>query len=133
MSHSVETIIMGRIREEIDVDGRKCWALFDSGARNSSITRDASGGLPRVHRKAREAAFGGKVHQVTEVCIVPADVEGRPLEFQASVVDEIGRDEDGRPIDVLFGAIAMQLWGVKLDVPNERLDFTHYSTDFVEY
>ena len=77
--------------------------------------------------------LGGKNHQITRTCIVIADIEGRSLDFQAWVIDEIGIDEDGRRIDVLFGALAMQLWGIKLDLPNERIDFTHFSTEFVEY
>lgn len=134
MVQVTENVIMGRIREEITVDGRQCWALFDSGARNSYITRDAAQGIPRIQRKTpRPAVFGGKTHQITEACIVPAVIEGHALEFQADVVDEIGPDEEGRPIEILFGALAMQLWGIKLDVVNERLDFTHYSTSFVEY
>jgi hypothetical protein len=60
-------------------------------------------------------------------------VEGNPVEFHANVIDEIGKDKDGRPIDMLFGAIAMQLWGIKLDVPNEKLDLTHFAHDFVEF
>ena len=62
-----------------------------------------------------------------------ASVEGNPVEFQANVIDEIGKDEEGRSIDVLFGAIAMQLWGIKLDVPAEKLDLTHLTHDFVEF
>ena len=58
---------------------------------------------------------------------------GHPLEFQASVIDEIGVDEDGKQIEVLFGAIAMQLWGIRLDLQNELLDFSQYTTDFVEF
>jgi hypothetical protein len=33
---------MGRIRQMIAVDGRKCWTLFDSGARNTYV-------IPRRH------------------------------------------------------------------------------------
>ena len=68
-----------------------------------------------------------------EVCLLVASVEGHPLEFQASVIDTIGQDEDGREIDVLFGALAMQLWGIRLDLPNERLDFSHFAHDFLEF
>ncbi len=125
---------MGRIREEIDVNGKKCWTLFDSGARSSYIVRDAAEGLDVQNLpRDRTTALGGKKHQVSEVCVVFANVEGHSLEFMAHVLDEIGRDDDGRTIDILFGALDMQLWGIKLDLPNERLDFSHYTTDFVEF
>ena len=125
---------VGRIRQNIDVSGKNRWTLFDSGARYSYIVRDATEGL--VVQKLpspRISGLGGKTHRVNEMCVVFARVDGHTLEFQASVIDEIGNDEDGRRIDVLFGAIAMQLWGIRLDLQNERLDLSHLATDFVEF
>jgi hypothetical protein len=78
---------MGRIRQMIAVNGRKCWTLFDSGARNTN-----------------------------------ADIEGHAVSTYALVVDNIGRDEDGKPIEILFGALAMQQWGIKLNRREEKLD-----------
>ena len=134
MAQDTETTVMGRIREEIEVDGRKCWTLFDSGAQNSYITRDAASELiVRTLPQSRQIKLGGANHQITETCIVVADVSGHSLDFQAWVIDEIGRDENGRQIDVLFGALAMQLWNIRLDMRNERLDLSRSSTDFVEF
>jgi hypothetical protein len=48
-------------------------------------------------------------------------------------VEEIGTDEDGRRIEVLFGALAMQAWGLKLDPQSERVDWSRFSTDLVEF
>ena len=125
---------MGRIRTEIDIDGRKCWTLFDSGARNTYVVHEAvQDETLRDLPSERIAAFGGTTHTVKKSCHLFALVEGHWIETVASVVDEIGKDEDGRPIEVLFGALAMQLWGIRLDLKNEKLDFTHYTTEFVEY
>ena len=125
---------MGRIRVELEVNGRKRWTLFDSGARYSYIVRDAAKGLGFLRLPtARTTALGGQTHKVRDVCLVPAKVDGHPIEFQAGVLKEIGRDEDGRRIEVLFGAIAMQLWNIKLDPKNERLDLSHFAPDFVEF
>ncbi len=49
------------------------------------------------------------------------------------VVDEIGPDEEGKPIEVLFGALAMQQWGIRLVLDQEKLDMSHYSKDFLEF
>ncbi len=125
---------MGRIRSEIDVRGRKCWTLFDSGARNSYIVRNAAGGLDlQKLPEPRITALGGRSHEIDEVCLVFANVEGHPVEFHANVVAEIGSDEDGHAIEILFGALAMQLWNIKLDPRAERLDLSHISTNFVEF
>lgn len=109
--------IMGRVRTEIEIEGRKCWTLFDSGARRSYITRDAASGIDlRPLPQPLQTLLGGSSHQIRDVCVLVANVEGHVLDFQAAVIDRIGTDEDGREIDVLFGALAMQLWGIKLDV-----------------
>ena len=125
---------MGRIRLNIEIDGHDCWTLFDSGARNSYITQTATRGSVVIPLKEpRSFALGGKAHKIDAACFIQARVEGKPVEFQANVVDAIGKDEEGRDIDMIFGAIAMQLWGIKLDVPNEKLDLTHLAHDFVEF
>lgn len=125
---------MGRIRTEIEIDGRHCWTLFDSGARNSYVSQAAAEGLDRkVLPQPRQSKLGGSTHDISEVCLLVANVDGHSLEFQACVIDAIGQDEDGREIDVLFGALAMQLWGIRLDLQNERLDFSHFAHDFLEF
>jgi hypothetical protein len=60
-------------------------------------------------------------------------LEGRPIEVDAYVLDEIGRDDDGRPIDLVFGALAMQRWCIRLVPDEERLDLTHYPAEFTEF
>jgi hypothetical protein len=125
---------MGRIRGEIVVGGQKRWTLFDSGARHSYIVADAASPSDiKSLLVERTMALGGKSHRVRQVCLVFAEVEGHSLDFEANVVEEIGRDEDGRRIEVLFGALAMQAWGLKLDPQSERVDWSHFSTDLVEF
>ena len=49
------------------------------------------------------------------------------------VIDRIGQDEDGTPIEILFGALAMQQWGIRLIPEQERLDLSHYQEEFLEF
>ena len=49
------------------------------------------------------------------------------------VIDQIGQDEDGKFIEVLFGALAMQEWGIRLIPEHEKLDMSHYPSEFVEF
>ena len=62
-----------------------------------------------------------------------ARVDGHQISTLALVIDEIGRDEDGKPIEILFGALAMQQWGIRPIPDEERLDLTHYPEEFVEF
>jgi len=125
---------MGRIRGVLQINGKRCWTLFDTGARNTYITSAAAKGeaswtLP----EAEGAAIGGRNHRILKECMVMGQVEGHWVRTRARVVDSIGNDEEGRPIDILFGALAMQEWGIRLVPEEERLDLTHYPREFVEF
>jgi len=125
---------VGRVKAAIEVLGQERWVLFDSGARNSYVTANVAEGLPRIDLpQERTAALGGKLHKLRQACLVVGRIDGHTFEFNANVIDEIGKDEDGRPIEVLFGAVAMQLWGIRLDIKAEQLDLSHHSDDFVEF
>jgi hypothetical protein len=71
--------------------------------------------------------------QTTEGALLNATVQGHKLFTNAMVVNEIGKDEDGRSIEVLFGALAMQQWGIRPVPHEERLDLSHYPKEFVEF
>jgi len=125
---------MGRVRTAIEVDGTKFWTLFDTGARNTYV-------VPAVARLLKtgpttatfRTALGGAVRETNTHAVLDARIEGRPISTFAWVIDDIGRDEDGKNIEILFGALAMQQWGVRPIPDEERLDMTHYSKDFVEF
>ena len=125
---------MGRIREHIKVNGKKFWTLFDSGARNTYVIPAVAAHLNTFKLpKAFKSALGGSVKKVTKGAVLIAEVEGCKLFTDAVVIDAIGNDEDDKPIDILFGALAMQHWGIRLVLPEERLDMTHYPKEFVEF
>jgi len=125
---------MGRVREHIKVNGRKCWTLFDTGARNTYVVPSVAA-LLTTKKLARpfRSALGGRVKKATDGAFLEAKVQGHPIFATAMVIDDIGKDEDGKPIEVLFGALAMQQWGIRPIPDEERLDMTHYPKEFVEY
>src|SRR5437879_548405 len=90
---------MGRIRQTIKVDGQECWTLFDTGARNTYVTSSvakvlSTSAMPRAFRTAP----GGEVRETNTSAILEAEVEGHPIATHALVLEEIGKDEDGKPI-----------------------------------
>ena len=125
---------MDRIRQTIKVDGQQCWTLFDTGARNTYVVPSVArilktSNLPHAYR----TALGGGVKEAHTAAILDAEIEGHPITTHALVLDEIGKDEDGRPIEILFGALAMQQWGIRPVPDEEKLDLSHYSDEFVEF
>ena len=125
---------MGRIRQTIKVDGQECWTLFDTGARNSYVIPS----IAQILKTSKLAhtyrtALGGEVKETNTAAILDAEIEGHPITTHALVIEDIGKDEDGKVTEVLFGALAMQNWGIRLIPEEERLDLTHYPEEFVEF
>ncbi len=125
---------MGRVRQTIKVDGQECWTLFDTGARNSYVIPSVAQILKTSKlAHAYRTALGGEVKETNTAAILDAEIEGHPITTHALVIEDIGKDEDGRPIEILFGALAMQQWGIRPVPDEERLDLTHYPEEFVEF
>ena len=125
---------MGRICQMIRVGGRDRWTLFDTGARNSYVVSDVASTLTTstVERPFR-SALGGTVKETHETALLEGEVEGRRISTHAMVIDEIGNDENGTPIEILLGALAMQQWGIRPIPDEERLELSHYPDQFLEF
>ncbi len=125
---------MGRIRQMIKVNGRECWTSFDSGARNTCVIPAVASLLTTSKiKKPFRSALGGEIKEVTQAALLEAEVEGHSISAHAVIVDKLGNDEDGKPIEILFGALAMQQWSIRLIPEEEKLDLTHYLDEFVEF
>jgi hypothetical protein len=113
---------MGRIVHEIEVDGKKLNALFDTGSVRSYIRSEFR---PPVTHKVRplHVALGGRELILTERCDIIATIDGLEFAFTAYPIDEIGEVEEGR-IDVLIGVLCMEEWYIKLDPKTGTLDLT---------
>lgn len=118
----------------IHVDGRECWTLFDTGARNTYVVPSVAQMLKTSPTPGPiRSALGGAVRETNTAALLEAKVQGRPISTHALVIDEIGNDEEGMRIEILFGALAMQQWGIRPIPDEERLDLSHYPEEFVEF
>jgi hypothetical protein len=125
---------MGRVKHDIVVKNQKFWTLFDTGARNTYVVPKVAALLSTWEMPTPcRTALGGKIHEASHAVGLDAEIEGCKISTHAMVLDEIGTDEDGKPIDVLFGALAMQQWGIRPVPDKENLDMTHYSKEFLEF
>ncbi len=93
------------------VDGQECWTLFYTGARNTCVVPSVTPELLTTETPHPiRSDLGGSVKETTRTALLQAEVEGHLISTHAMVVDEIGKDEDGRRIEMLFDALAMQQW-----------------------
>ena len=130
---------MGRIRQMITVDGRQFWTMFDTGARNTYVVPAVAQLLStsKAPNPIRTALGGEIKHADAEhadtTALLQAEIEGHQVSTLAMVVDRIGTDEEGKAIEILFGALAMQQWGIRPVPDQEALDLSHYPEEFVEF
>lgn len=125
---------MGRITENIKVNGKLYRAMFDSGSRNTYIIPEVAKNFFKVKlQSVFEVRLGGKSHRLTESVILIGKIQNKIFNTKSLIIDKIGFDDDGKEIQILLGALAMQEWGIKLDLQNEKLDMTHYSKEFLEF
>jgi hypothetical protein len=125
---------MGRIYDAIVSDSRSLHTLFDTGAVHNYITKKAAGGLS-INRLPEPfmVGLGGERRNVHEACFIYGELQGKKLFCWALVVEELGRDEQNQEIDMLFGAIEMQRWNIRIDPREERLDLSGFRGEFIEY
>lgn len=118
---------MGRVRQNIQVSGRDIWTLLDTGSRNTYIVEDVASQLQTFDLKDIESVrLGGNIYEIKQDCRLICQVEGFPVRVNARVIDNIAIDEESKRIEVLFGALAMQEWGIELNLDKEKLDLSHY-------
>ena len=113
---------MSRIIKQIEIEGKKAIALFDTGAYHSYIRQEFVSEIPkRIIPEPYHVGLGGKPIEVKEVCIAIGRIEGLSLDIEAVVIDEIGK-ADGHNLDVIIGALVMEKWEIKLNPKTGELD-----------
>jgi len=124
---------MGRVFNEIEVNGNRFWTLFDSGAISTYVIKSVSACLPTAKLpKSVERRLGGNTFIIDNASLLVGTIEGYGVTADAMVLDHLFPDEHGRQIEIIFGAEAMEKWGIGIDMVNRRLDFTHYAQEAIE-
>jgi hypothetical protein len=69
---------MSRIKQAIKVDGRLCWTLFETGARNTYVTPQVAKALNvSVPTPTVRTALGGSVKETNRATVNSRSVEAR--------------------------------------------------------
>ena len=103
-----------RVFKEIKVGDKKVYALFDTGSMRSYIKKELISDK-KFKIKPFEVGLGGKSYEIEEACILLCSIDGLEFDVKAYPIEEIGRDEHGREIEMIIGATCMEEWGL---IPN---------------
>ncbi|MCC5997552.1 MAG: hypothetical protein LM573_00575 [Thermofilum sp.] len=118
---------------EIEIEGKRAYALFDTGSLRSYIRREFSSDVKR-RITPFDAGLGGRVYRITEVCLVECAINGLPFDIEAHPVEDLGFDEEGRGIDAVIGALAMEKWALTPNPRTGEIDLTALKKrEFTEY
>jgi len=110
---------MARVCEMLKVNGRDYWTLFDTEVCSTYVVHAVLEKLPTMETPHPiRTTLGGRVKMTWRTALLQAEVQGHLGLDSCLVVDEIGKDEDGRRIEILFGSLAMQQWGIR-PIPEE--------------
>jgi hypothetical protein len=113
-----------RIIKEIEIEGKKANALFDTGSMHTYVLSYLLENAPvRTLSRPYKVALGGKTIIVDKHCSIQGKIEG--LDFHTEVVplDEIGKI-NGKKIDILIGALTMEEWEIIPNPKDGTLDLT---------
>lgn len=131
-----ETKIQTRIYDKIISNGKSLLTLFDTGAKGNYISKIALKKLDLQPQKLKYqylAGIGGKKYKIKEYVVIEGTLHGLPLHLFLFVIDKIGTNEYGKEIDMIFGLLAMEEWGIQLDLENKKLDLSNFTKEFIEY
>jgi hypothetical protein len=118
---------LGIVRQDLLVKGdrkeMRLNVLFDSGASRSLIRSDIARELstPKELLIQREftAADGHKVI-CKYFCDLIVEIEGKRIGIEAFLVDDL-------PVPLVFGALDMEAYMIKLDLTKRRLDLSEFT------
>jgi len=106
-----------RILREIEIEGKKAKALFDTGSMHTYVSGRLLEGVPiRTLSQPYKVALGGRIIEVKEYCSIEGTIEGLVFHTEVIPIDEVGK-ADGQVVDVLIGALTMEEWEI---IPNPR-------------
>ncbi len=122
---------VARTFKEIDIEGRRCYVLFDTGSMRSYVREEYASNI-RWKTIPFKVGLGGRVYEIKEACILNCAIEGLGFDIEAHPVEDLGCDERGRRVDAIIGALAMEKWVL---IPNPKTgDLTTLrKREFIEY
>lgn len=113
-----------RILKEIEIEGKKANALFDTGSLHTYVSRRLLEDVPiRTISEPYKVALGERIIEVKEYCSIEGRIEGFVFHTEVIPIEEVGR-VDGKVIDVLIGALTMEEWEIIPNPKDATLDLT---------
>ncbi len=113
-----------RITREIEIEGKRAIALFDTGSMHTYVRKHLLAGISSwTILKPYRVAIGGKSIEVEKIYHVNGKIEGLDFDTEVLSIDEIG-EINGQNIDVIIGALTMEKWEILVNPKDGTLDLS---------
>lgn len=124
---------MARIIKEIEVDGKKLIALFDTGSTNTYIREETAPANKMTLKYPFRIGLGGKTREIKEMCLIEGEIEGLGFSTDSYITEDL-ETINGKQLDLIIGAKTMEGWEIRLDPKTGELDLTGLrKREFIEY
>jgi hypothetical protein len=112
-------IFMARPLVEVEIDSKKLIAMLDTGSRRSYIRSELVDKFPVAPVQPFQVKLGGEILNLKEgrfISGIVKDSNGRGYYFSNVLfpVEDLG-EENGKKIDIIFGAVILEDWGTIID------------------
>ena len=123
-----------RVIKEIEIEGRRVNALFDTGAINTYIERSIVADAPRGKvLRSYKVGFGGEEIEVKEGCFFRGKIEGLEFDGEAIPVEKRWKI-DGKEVSAIIGALVMEKWEITINPKTGELGLEKLRTrEFTEF
>ncbi len=118
---------LGVVRETLLVKGdkgeRRLSVLFDSGASRSLIKSDVARKLSTPRKLLIQSEFTAANSEkiiCDYICDLIVEIEGKRIGIEPFLVDDL-------PVPLVFGALEMEAYMIKLDLAKRKLDLSEFT------
>lgn len=124
---------MARTFKDIEIEGKKTYALFDIGSLRSYIRKEFASEVKR-RTIPFKVGLGGSVYDIDEICLQICAIDGLEFDRATHPVEEIGLDERGKRIEAIIGALGMEKLSLIPDPKTSSIDMTMLrKREFIEF
>jgi hypothetical protein len=124
---------VARIVKEIEINGKKLIALFDTGLINTYIRKEIAPSNRTILKRPIRVGLGGKIREIKERCIIEGEIEGLGFSTDSYITEDLGTI-NGKQLDLIIGARTLEEWEIRLNPKTGELDLTGLKRgEFTEY
>ncbi len=122
------------VNHRLKLDGHEFRTRFDDGVRNSFVLETTiQGGCVESLSQPRTLLRNGEPIVFDRIALIQPELAGHSFCVATYVSENLGKDVDGTPFEIVIGSLTMKQHGIRFDAEGETLDLTRFARDIAEF